>query len=93
MDMNTLYAPSGPNARGNTMKVESASKLIGKIVTFEDGTQVLLCSNGQPGTGESFVFQRATKDDQWTQMSMRESLPIVLALAKQVLGMELGGLV
>lgn len=66
------------------MRIKTASKVIGKVVEFEDGEQLLLISGGI-GTGCTFVFRRMDPMEDWQQMGMKESLPYIVAIAKQVL--------
>lgn len=65
-------------------KVTHATSLIGKVVRFEDGMQVLLVSGGV-GNGSTWTFKRTDDDHEWKQMEMVDALPYVLDLMKQVL--------
>jgi len=63
------------------MKLTHASKLIGKVVRFDDGVQLLLVSGGV-GNGTTFVFKRTEIDDPWIQIPPEDALPYVIELTK-----------
>lgn len=59
-------------------------KLIGKVVYFEDGTEIMLMSGGL-GTGHTYTFRKDVSTGRFVQMDMREALPYIVGIAKHVL--------
>lgn len=66
------------------MKVTNATQLIGKVVRFDDGTNIMLLSGGV-GNGTTFTFKKMDGDETWAEMPMRESLPYVMELMKDIM--------
>jgi len=71
--------------------VVSAIKVFGKVIDYADGSRLLLLSPGfeHIGQGATLVFRKVSADEPWVELKMREALPYVAALAKQVLGTEM----
>jgi len=62
------------------MKVKEVSSLVGKMIRFDDGMDVLMTSGGI-GNDTTFVFKRLLGGE-WERMSVQEAMPIMLELAK-----------
>lgn len=67
------------------MRVTHATKLIGKVVRFDNGEQIILVSGGV-GNGTTWTFKRTDDSNEWIEMPMEESLPYVLELMKDMIG-------
>jgi len=72
-------------------EVVSAIKVLGKIVTYEDGSRLLLLSPGFEGIGQgaTLVFLKPSPEAPWAEMSMRDALPYVMRLARDIFGTEM----
>ena len=68
------------------MKLSESKHIQGKIVTFEDGTTLLLCSGGV-GNETTHVMMKEG-DGLWRDLSPRESLPYIVAIMHQTFGAE-----
>jgi hypothetical protein len=70
------------------MNVTNAIQVVGKVVEYEDGSKMLLVSPGfdHMGEGATLVMRKESPEAAWVEMPMREALPYVMELARQILG-------
>ena len=70
------------------MNIESAIKIIGKVITFGDWHKMLICSGGPEmiGQGVTFMLERSP-EGVWSEISPVDGIPILLEVAKQMLAL------